>query len=103
MSEQVGSCSLTCVVLAGFEFAVGLLLHRPLVLSHLLQTHPCGGSTEHMQVGEKVKKYKCIVVSCICQVLHYFRLTVPFVYPSYCLPVANQKNVPDVLKKGQRK
>lgn len=42
---QVRSCNLTCAVLAGFDFAVGLLLHCLLIVSHLLQSQPCVAST----------------------------------------------------------
>lgn len=45
VSAQVRSCTLTCVTLTGFDFAVGLLLHCGLVFSHLFQAKPCGQST----------------------------------------------------------
>lgn len=59
ISEQVRSCNLTCAVLAGFDFAVGLLLHRLLVLSHLLQTQPCGKSKDTDTHTIRTARDKC--------------------------------------------
>lgn len=52
--------SLTCV-LAGFHFAVGLVLHGPLILSHLLHTQACGGSRgQHGRTIRLINKRICV-------------------------------------------
>lgn len=87
--ERHRCCSLTCI-LAGFHFVVGLVLHRPLILSHLLHTQACGG--RRGQCGRTIR----LINNGICAVngskrtaellrgasswiSPHFRLTVPFV------------------------